>query len=463
MSDRLVLLASLGLLAAMLGTLGGELLTWPLLHGIAWVGLGLYLLDAWRHLGLKGRGFLVVGLALAAATALTVEAPGPVLAAGLARAAFIATLFSALNMLRDAASTSTVVRRCGLFLADQPPGRRYVALTAGSHLFSIILNFGAVGLLGTLTQRALDGDASQRGKLRERRMMTAIHRGFATILCWSPLTVSMAVVLTALPDTDWRQIVPWCAASALGLTALGWAVDRAIRPPPGLVARSAAAEPGGERWTVLLPILGLVVAVFAVGVAIEELAGVRLVFGVMTGVPVIAALWFGAQSRRPVAAAAARLRDHVRLAFPSYRLEMVILTTGAFIGSLIGALLPPPLVGQAIAAVPLPAWALVALLAWVVVGLGQVGLNPVLSISALAGALPPPTTLGLPPAAIAVALCGAWALTAVSSPFSAGALIVGQMTGTPSTTAGSRWNGPYAVAGLLLLTAWTGAVSVLAQ
>lgn len=460
MTRALTAAGALGLLATLIGTLGGEAFRSPLLYGLAWVGLGLYLLDAWLHLGLKGRGFLASGLVMAAVTALAVDAPAPALAAGLNRAVFIATLFTALGMLREAAGTSDLVRRCGLFLAGQPPGRRYAALTAGGHLFAIILNFGAVALLGALVERSLEGDRSERGRLRERRMMTAIHRGFATILAWSPLTVSLAVVLTALPDTGWAAVAPWCLGTAGGLIVLGWALDRAIRPPRRLRSPGPPPRPPGS-WALVLPIAGLVVAVFALGFALEELFAVRLVTGVMAAAPVMAALWLLVQERAP-AATLRRLRTHVLDGFPAYRLELSILTAAAFVGSLFGALLPHDAVAAALDAVPLPAWGLVAALGWMVVALGQAGLNPVLTVSAVAGVLPPPEVLGVPPAAVAVALTGAWALTAASSPFGAATLIIGQMTGVGATAAGSRWNGPFAVTGLLALTVWVGLVARLA-
>lgn len=460
MSAALTRLGAGGLLLTLIGTLAGEALGAPLLYWLAWAGLGVYLLDAWMHLGLKGRGFIAAALATAALAVTLRDDATPAIVAGLDRAAFIATLFTALGMLREAAGTSEMVRRCGMFLADQPPGRRYAALTVGGHLFAIILNFGAVALLGALVERALDGDRSTRGRLRQRRMMTAIHRGFSTILTWSPLTVSAAVVLTALPDTGWRDIALWGVASAVGLTTVGWLLDMAVRPPRRL-GPAPRTEAAGS-WVQVLPILGLVGGVFLTGFALEELLAVRLVSGVMMATPVVAGLWLAAQERRP-RATADRLRHHIAKGFPAYRLELSILTSAAFIGSLIGVLLPAETVAAGLTAVPLPAWGLVAALAWLIVALGQAGLNPVLSVSAIAGALPPPDVLGLPPAAVAVALMGGWALCAASSPFGAATLLVGQMTGTGPVTAGTRWNGAFALAGLVFLTAWVGVVTALAH
>ncbi len=459
MTAALTQIGAYGLLVTLVGTLGGEAFRSPLLYALAWAGLGLYLLDAVLHLGTKGRGFLASALLTAALAVALLPDARPALTAALNRAVFIATLFTALGMLREAAGTSDMVRRCGLFLAGQRPGRRYAALTTGAHLFAVILNFGSVALLGALVERSLEGDRSHRGRLRERRMMTAIHRGFAVILTWSPLTVSMAVVLTALPDTGWSDVAPWCAGLTASLLGLGWLLDRRIKPPRGMAPSPHREAPG--TWSLVLPIVGLVAAVFALGFVLEEIFAVRLVAGVMAAAPVVAGAWLLTQERRPVATLR-RLGDHIRDGFPAYRLELAILTAAAFVGSLIGALLPGDLVARALDAIPLPAWGLVALLAWVTVALGQAGLNPVLTVSALAGVLPPPDVLGVPPEAVALGLTGGWALTAASSPFGAATLIVGHMTGLGPYTAGARWNGPFAVIGLLFVTLWVGLVTALA-
>lgn len=457
-------IAQIGLLAMLLGVLAGAPTGYEPLTWLAWAGLIVYLIDAWVHLPFRGRLFLLICLGLAGVVVATRADPGHAFAAALSRATFVGTLFTALGFLRDAAETSPVVRRCGHFLAKQPPGRRYLALNAGGHIFGLILNFGVIPLLGAMVASSVGSDDSPRGRLRLRRMMTAVHLGFSTILTWSPMTVSLAVVLTALPDTPWSAIAPWCLVSALGYTVLGYLLDRRLKPPPG--QRGTFPRPDGS-WALVLPIIGLVILVFAAGGAWSTYTGTRLVLGVMTATPVIGTLWLLQQYIAShdgrwgdvAAALGRRLGRHVDRVFPTYRMEVALLSSAAFIGSMVAILLPPGFIEQALAMVPLPPWALAVALGWLVVALGQLGANPVLSVTILTGALPPPATLGVAPEVLAVALTGAWSLTAASSPFSAATLVTGKLGGVSASVVGLRWNGLYTLAGLVLLTLWTATVA----
>lgn len=457
-------LAEVALLVMLIGVLVGAPAPAPVFDAMAWGGLITYLALEVRRMPFKGRAFLTLCVVLAATAEFLVPDPTATFATALTRAAFVGTLYAALGFLRDAAETSPAVRACGRFLAAQPPGKRYLALNAGGHVFGLILNFGVIPLLGAMVVASIGGDDSWRGKLRLRRMMTAINRGFGTILTWSPMTVSVAVVLSSLHGTTWAEMASYGLVSALAFTLLGWGLDRRLRPPQA--PREWPKPPGS--WRLALPIVGLVLLVFAVGGAWTLATDIQLVLGIMTATPVIGALWLYLQlrdqSEEPAALALAkRLRRHLSRFFPSYRMEIALLSSAAFVGSLVAALLPPEVVKSALDAVPLPPWALVAALAWVIVALGQLGANPVLSVTILTGALPPPEVLGVPGAAVAVALCGAWSLTAATSPFSAATMVTGQMGGTTAAVVGRRWNGWYAFLGLIVLTGWTGVVALVAR
>lgn len=462
-------LIALSLALMLIGVLAGEVLPSPVLPWLAGGGLLAYALFSLPEMGTKGRCFLALSLVLAAATAWIVPENGDaVLRRGLKGAAFVAALYSSLGFLRDAAETSPMVHRCGRWLAAQPPGRRYLALASGSHLFGIILNFGVIPLLGAMVRSSVGEDDSPRGKLRLRRMMSAVHRGFTLILPWSPLTISLAVVLTALPSVHWEDLAPWTLGSAAGFMTLGWLADRLIRPPQG--QRQQHWPRPDESWTVLVPVVGLVALIFALGGLWATLSGARLVVAVMTATPLIACGWILAQTVRsarslPEAAAGtgARLARHGLRFFPGYRDEIALLACAAFIGACISALIPADTVATVLRLLPVPPVGLVILSAWTVVACGQLGMNPVLSVTLLTGALPDPAALGIHPAALAVALTGAWSLTAASSPFSAAPMVTATMGGSTAGTVGRIWNGPYTLAALVFLSLWVTVVDTFAS
>lgn len=463
--------AALSLSVMLIGVLAGDALpagSAPVLALLAGGGLLLYAAACLPDMSGKARCFVLLSAVLAAATALLAPQAAPaVLRRATTGAAFVAGLYASLGFLRDAAETSPLVRRCGLWLAAQPPGRRYVALASGAHLFGIILNFGVIPLLGAIVRSGVGDDDSPRGRLRLRRMMSAVHRGFSLILPWSPLTVSLAVVLTALPQLRWEHLAPWALGSAAGFMAIGWLADLALRPPPG--QRQKHWPTSGEPWTVLLPVVGLVILIFSVGGLWSALSGARLVVAVMTATPLIGCGWILVQmlaaapsARVALSRTAQRMRGHGLRFFPGYCNEITLLSSAAFIGACISALVPADVVAATLRALPVPPSGLVVLAAWLVVACGQIGMNPVLSVTLLTGTLPPPEVMGVHPVALAVALTGAWSLTAASSPFSAAPMVTATMAGTTAGTVGRRWNGPYTLAALLFLSGWVLLVDRLA-
>ncbi len=122
-----------------------------------------------------GRVFGLVGFALFA-WALATRSDWPALtAAALGSAAFVAGLFVALAWLRNAAAASRATAEAGLYLAEQPPGRRYLALTLGGHLFALVLNYGAIQLLGGLAGASAAREPREEVRtIRLRRMLLAI-------------------------------------------------------------------------------------------------------------------------------------------------------------------------------------------------------------------------------------------------------------------------------------------------
>ncbi|WP_019645866.1 hypothetical protein [Novispirillum itersonii] len=453
-------LAALALTALLVGVLAGDAAPSPVLTGLAATGLFVYAVTSLPDMSLKAQSFVLLSVALAGVTALLIpDAAETVLRRATAGAAFVAALYASLGFLRDAAETSPLVRRCGQWLAAQPPGRRYVALASGSHLFGIILNFGVIPLLGAIVRSGVGDDDSPRGQLRLRRMMSAVHRGFSLILPWSPLTVSLAVVLTALPSVTWEHLAPWALGTAAGFMVIGWLADMALRPPPG--QRQQHWPGSGEPWTVLLPVVGLVILIFSVGGLWSAVSGSRLVVAVMTATPLIGCGWILTQALSPLhplpqalRQTSVRMRQHGIRFFPGYRNEIALLSSAAFIGACISALIPAEVVAATLRGLPVPPSVLIVVSAWLVVACGQIGMNPVLSVTLLTGILPPPEVMGVHPVALAVALTGAWSLTAASSPFSAAPMVTATLSGTTAGVVGRRWNGPYTLAALVFLSVW---------
>lgn len=449
----------------MAGTLAGEILGLSAALLAAGAASLAYVALAFPRVGAAGRLFLIIAAALAAVVfARAPDAPAEI-AAALARACLVVTLFGALGFLREAARSSAVVRRCGRFLTRQPPGRRYLALTVGGHLFGLVLSYGSIALLGAMSAQAnaRETDPVVR-RLRLRRMLLAIQRGFVGTLTWSPLGLSMAVTLSSLPTLRWEDALPFFLSSGFILVALGWALDRMFKPT-GRPSSLGRERPEGS-WLLLAPIAGLVGAIFLAAIAVREGLNVSMVVGVIVAVPLAAVLWILWQfadrgAGRATALAARRLARYMGAAFPADRGEIVILWSAAFIGGLVASLLKLHGLAGFPAVIQKAPWLLPVACLWLIVAAGQLGMNPILSVTILGSALPDLGALGLTPASVAVAFTAGWALSGASSPFTATTMLVGRIGGVRAATAGLVWNGVYTLLALVAISVLVATMAAL--
>jgi len=404
------------------------------------------------------RIFVLVGIGLLLAAVIFRRDWFEIVEAGLASSAFIAAFFTASGCLRNAAATSSAIAESGRFLAHQPPGRRYAALTAGGHLFGIILLYGAIGLLGTLAEKSARGEADQKiRRIRIRRMMLAIQRGFVSTLCWSPLTFSMAISTTLVPGAAWADAAGFGLVGAVIMAVTGWALDSIFKPRPPL---SRPADRPAGSWHSLGPMFALLaVLLLSVG-GVSMATGLRAVAVVLVVVPLLAAGWIAMQYIRdaPHQHVARRAVSYANDLF-NFRSELVLLVMAGFIGTLGARLLLPVVAGAGEDLLAVPAWAVLVAIVWIIPLTGLLGMNPILSVSLLAPLLPNAEALGVAPAAIIVAITSGWALSGASSPYTATTLLVGAIGNLSAWRVGTSWNGIYTLACGILLSVWVAIVA----
>ncbi|MTH64164.1 hypothetical protein [Paracoccus shanxieyensis] len=393
--------------------------------------------------------FVFVGLALIAVALAMGEGAGAAIWTAVQRGSFVVALYTALTSIRIAATGSHEILDCGRFLASQPPGRRYVALTAGGHLFGLILLYGSIGLLGGLAAESTAREPNpELRQARLRRMLVAINRGFASTLCWSPLGFSMAITTALIPGASWSAALLPCLLNAAVLLLLGWLLDSLFKPRLTQAAPPRQAPSGG--WLLHLRPLLILLSVVIAGVSIIHFAaGVDVIGAVMSFVPAVAVVWIwlqgGQSGNGRWGHLARRMGMFVTRELPAYGSQIVLLFMAAFIGSL-GSWLLVPLMGQLgldLTALS-PAVILVALV-WLMPLTGQLGMNPILSASLILPMLPAADQLGVPAAALVAAVTGGWAISGATSPYTASVLLMGSYGNVSARRAGLVWNGAYAL------------------
>ena len=406
---------------------------------------------------LRAREFFLFGVALVL-TALAVldgGVGGAVFHTGLERSAFLASFMILMGLLREAAITSPAVGVCGTYLTRQPSRRRFGAIFTGSHLFSVLINIGALSLLAPIIQRGvrggrgMDTPLDEIGQVRERRQLCAALRGFAWFLVWAPTAVTQAALPVLIADIDGARLMGTGLVVAVIMLLVSWAEDTLRWLPLRRRLIASGTFPTPEPMDFPLASffrLSLVCgALFGLTVLFSIFGQVSIVAGVMLAAPVILVGWLLAQRRgEPDAlrATADRLKEIGLISVPGGIREVSSLAAAGYIGTLAAALIP----ADALAFLDLPSmpgWLFLTLLSVLVWVGGQIALSPITMAvflgSMVAGLpeIPTDTTLA------ALAIAAGTAICSTGAPFAAGMLMLARASGYSGFVIAWRWNGAY--------------------
>ncbi len=400
------------------------------------------------------KAFIAVAVIISIALIATNTDWHAIIVRGLETAAFIGAFFTALSTLRTVAQTSQAIQQAGTFLAGQPPGRRYAALTVGGQAFALLLNYGSLQLLGSLATSSANAEPNlEIRRHRIRRMLLAIQRGFVSTLPWSPLSFAVAITISVIPDTSWgKALLPGLVTSVL-LAGIGWSLDTIFKPR--LTVTPVRNAPVGT-WATMLPLVALLAVLLAGVVTLSALTQVRVVGIVAVLVPIIAVVWMLLQhwDENPVSAAQGRIKVYVLQELPEYRGELTLLMMAGFIGTAGSQLFAPIVEATGFDLSYLPFWIILVMLVWIIPLAGQFGMNPILAVTLIAPLIPDAVDLGVQPTAIVVAITAGWALSGASSPFTATTLLIGSFGGISATRVGLVWNGAYTLICGIVLSFW---------
>ena len=470
-SDRLVTLCLLGMSVFELIELHAHFA--PAAR-IAAVFLVVFLLVGQTRLGLRER--YLIGLAVIATTCAFMfsDAPNALIERGFGQATYLAAFMLLLALLRDGAVTSPSVLKLGRYLTHRPPGQRYIAIHAGGHALGMILNFGALSLLGPLIQRGIKADAETNPELagwRERRQMSALVRGFSWIIAWSPTAVTQALVASVVSGSKPLIMAGIGFFISLGIIVIGWAEDRITgkRARATLAAHDALPRPDLAvepfPWQAFKR-FGLVCAALAgISLALIFATGAKVVPALMLASPVVTAVWIWVQYRsRPdqTAAAIIRIRDIAATSIPAGSPEAVTLSAAGYIGIVAAGLSNAPLLADLSG---LATWSPIAVYIAIMVIIpvaSNLAMPPMLTVTfmgSLYSALPDSQ---LDPTLLATALALGWTLNLTASPFGATALILSRITGIAGTTLSWKWNTTFTITAFFWAALVLGCISVLA-
>ena len=341
----------------------------------------------------------------------------------------LAGLMLAVMLLSNVLARTEDLQQISVSLFGGEPLARYLSLAFGTSLVSVPLNFGSVAVVSSLVGERIrrNGDSEST-----RNATRAVLRGFGVAPMFSPLSISVVLTLTLLPQVSLLSLlllaVPFSVVMVLA--GLHWR-----EPEPLQSTERSVNRAGAGSW---LRFGGLILAIcvgvlwlshrfglsYAHAVALSCLAAV-LLYRILG--------WL--KRENPPLASMANVSN-----------ELAIVGGSAFIGAVLSGVVLGQISGQP--ELPVWLWALLAAgVPWVFFAAGLAGMNPIIIATLIGGILgslwPGAAQLGL-----AIAMVTGWGITAFGTPFAANALIMERLTGYRTRDASFRWSLALSLSGL---------------
>lgn len=421
---------------------------WPLAvwgARAAFVGLALVLVPSFAL-----REWALTAMALALIYGLAQNDGGwEQIVGALDRAAFFAAFIYLVTLLKEAAQRSRSVLDLGHYLTSQPPGKRFYALAGGGHTMGVLLNFGAISLLTPLILRGVRASSDDEATIArlDQQQLSALIRGFAWMIMWSPTALTQAVLFTSFPTANLTTVIGLGMAASLTMVLIGRAEDLwrwrgqrrvAVLSVPDFPKRAAL------RFAAVCALI--IGATFATVWAFDVSPAV----GLMLVAPSVMIVWVAeqewAQDRRGVLGRSAScLSAIIKESAPSLGKSAFILGAAGFIGEAAAKLLATTFFAQTMALTGVPDWLFLMVLPVLITLGGQIALSPILVVVFLAAIINQLPVLPADPSLIVYALGAGWAMSMTASPNASATLLISGITGVTPTTLTWRWNGRYAL------------------
>jgi hypothetical protein len=374
--------------------------------------------------------------------------------------AFFSFFLIALGVLKDAALTSNSIRLTGLALLEQKPTRRYAMLTVTAHILGILMSLGSVNLLGTMVQQGLSHNSKaidpRIEQARKRRMMMAIMRGFCSIPLWAPTSVTIALLVTTIPKLQWTDILPYGLYITLAMLLFGAWLDY-IKAPKNLRHLVPAISGDLSDLKVSLPIGIVVITLAILSATLIVATPLRPISTVLISAPIVSAAWIFMQfyhsHNKTVSAqlTVGRFQKQVFQQLPEQRSEILFFACSIAIGRLLLSVLDLDWIAVQLAYLNMSPTSILISASWAIVLCSFVFINPMISVTVMAGVLSQLPGVGSMPVTIALVMMVTWTIVIGISPFTAVMRVGAKLIDVSPVQLGLEWNGWFSVIVLVVL------------
>ena len=451
-------LSSIILILIMVSVIVSEWLGFKSSYLIASMAIVFYLFVSLNNLTISRKIFIILGIFLILLSFYYTEEALVLITDSLIKSSFVVAFFLSLQCLRKAAASSPGMERCGKFLAEQKTNIRYLSLTFGGHIFGVLLSFGSISLLGSLAEKGSQQELDpELRKIKRKSMLIAVQRGFIAMTCWSPLTYSIAITTSIIPGSSWNGAAFSCVISALILIFLGWIIDSRNN---GKNKKQILENPPLQRdsWVAVLPLFFIFTSLLGIIFLMQNITNLNAVPVVMLVVPLYSLIWISIQnsgsSKKIYYGTKRKVLEYVKDDINDYKSELVILIMAAFIGIMASSLINILASDKLSFLESLSPILILVSIVWIMPLFGQIGMNPILSVYLIGPLIPNADILGISPNSIILALTAGWALSGISSPYTASTLLIAKLGKVSPLHAGLNWNGWFTIIGGLLLSIW---------
>ena len=341
----------------------------------------------------------------------------------------LAGLMLAVMLLSNVLARTEDLQQISVSLFGGKPLARYLSLAFGTSLVSVPLNFGSVAVVGSLVGERIrrNGDSEST-----RNATRAVLRGFGVAPSFSPLSISVVLTLTLLPQVSLLSLLSLAVPFSVLMLLAGL---RWREPEPLENTEQGGTGAGAGSW---LRFGGLILAVCVGVLWLSHQFGLSYAHAVALsclGAVLLYRVLGWLRGQNPPMTSMANVSN-----------ELAIVGGSAFIGAVLSGVVLGQISGQP--ELPVWLWALLAAgVPWVFFAAGLAGMNPIIIATLMGGILgslwPTAAQLGL-----AIAMVTGWGITAFGTPFAANALIMKRLTGYRARDASFRWSLPLSLWGL---------------
>lgn len=432
------------LLVVMGSGLGSRLIAAAWIDNLAYGSMILTGLLTWRQFGLREVYLVSTSVILLACGWFYLAAPEAAMIAALDQAVFLISFVLLVSLLHEAASTSPSIALCGGYLTLQPPGRRYFALYNGVGIMAILFNIGLLSLLVPLVQRGIEilSPGDPLNAIRRQRQISALLRGFACSVIWSPTALAPLALMELIPNVERGRWIAVGFCFYLVIMILGWAEDR----------WRFRAYHGRAREVPIFPVAAFLRFMLVCGwlggltLLVMWVSGDTIVFGLMVSCPLILFGWVVLQNGFSASGRAESRHRLATILFERVAMSAVIgvgLAASGFIGRMGAAFIPAQQWTAILGLDSIPDYLFLTALPVLITALSLLALSPIVMaifFGSLLGGLP---ELPADPTWVALAISCGWALSMTFSPFSTVVLLIARVGGINGFDMTIRWNGVY--------------------